>query len=162
MIRKLLVLAALAALAACSPQKKAPGAPADSGAVAKNHAAGDAFLAKNAKEAGVMTLPSGLQYKVVREGPAGGVHPRPQDEVRGFAHELARSLVDAHGVKAVVVACNTASAAALDDLSRSRSHSSKALTPCPSRQVGYRRWAALPAPSRGRWLWLAGQRRPSC
>ena len=82
MIRKLLVLAALAALAACSPQKKAPGAPADSGAVAKNHAAGDAFLAKNAKEAGVMTLPSGLQYQVVREGPAGGVHPRPQDEVK--------------------------------------------------------------------------------
>lgn len=41
---------------------------------------------------------------------------RPQDEVRAFAHELAWSLVKEHDVKAVVVACNTASAAALDDL----------------------------------------------
>jgi glutamate racemase len=42
--------------------------------------------------------------------------PRPQAQVRGFAREIARSLVDDHDVKAVVVACNTASAAALDDL----------------------------------------------
>jgi glutamate racemase len=42
--------------------------------------------------------------------------PRPQDEVRAFAHELATSLVEDHDVKAIVVACNTASAAALDDL----------------------------------------------
>lgn len=42
--------------------------------------------------------------------------PRPQTEVAGFAHELAWSLVKEHEVKAVVVACNTASAAALDEL----------------------------------------------
>jgi glutamate racemase len=42
--------------------------------------------------------------------------PRPQDEVRQFARELAWSLVKQHDVKAVVVACNTASAAALDVL----------------------------------------------
>jgi len=42
--------------------------------------------------------------------------PRPQQEVRGFAREIAWSLVKDHEVKAVVVACNTASAAALDDL----------------------------------------------
>ena len=42
--------------------------------------------------------------------------PRPQAEVRAFAHELAWSLVKDHEVKAIVVACNTASAAALDDL----------------------------------------------
>ncbi len=42
--------------------------------------------------------------------------PRPQDEVRQFARELAWSLVKDFDVKAVVVACNTASAAALDDL----------------------------------------------
>ncbi|MGZ4724947.1 MAG: glutamate racemase, partial [Ilumatobacteraceae bacterium] len=42
--------------------------------------------------------------------------PRPQDEVRQFARELAWSLVKQHEVKAVVVACNTASAAALDVL----------------------------------------------
>ncbi|MEY4340268.1 MAG: glutamate racemase [Actinomycetota bacterium] len=42
--------------------------------------------------------------------------PRPQEEVREFALQLARSLVDEHHVKAVVVACNTASAAALEQL----------------------------------------------
>ena len=42
--------------------------------------------------------------------------PRPQAEVREFARQLAWSLVKDFDVKAVVVACNTASAAALDDL----------------------------------------------
>jgi glutamate racemase len=42
--------------------------------------------------------------------------PRPQEEVRQFARQLAWSLVKQHEVKAVVVACNTASAAALDVL----------------------------------------------
>lgn len=42
--------------------------------------------------------------------------PRPMSEVRGFALELAHSLVDEHDAKAIVVACNTASAAALDVL----------------------------------------------
>lgn len=42
--------------------------------------------------------------------------PRPQAEVRQFARELAWSLVKDFDVKAIVVACNTASAAALDDL----------------------------------------------
>jgi glutamate racemase len=42
--------------------------------------------------------------------------PKPADDVRRYAHELAWSLVDDLGVKAVVVACNTATAAGLDDL----------------------------------------------
>lgn len=42
--------------------------------------------------------------------------PRRQDEVRGFAHEIARVLVARHDVKVIVVACNTASAAALESL----------------------------------------------
>jgi glutamate racemase len=42
--------------------------------------------------------------------------PRPQAEVRDFARQLAWSLVKQHDVKAIVVACNTASAAALDVL----------------------------------------------
>ena len=42
--------------------------------------------------------------------------PRPLDEVRGFAHEITRHLVDDCDVKMVVVACNTAAAAALDEL----------------------------------------------
>lgn len=36
---------------------------------------------------------------------------KPLDQVRGFAHELAWSLVDDFGAKAIVVACNTAAAA---------------------------------------------------
>jgi glutamate racemase len=42
--------------------------------------------------------------------------PRPQGEVRTFARQLAWSLAKDHGAKAIVVACNTAAAAALDDL----------------------------------------------
>jgi glutamate racemase len=42
--------------------------------------------------------------------------PRPLDEVRRFAHQITSTLVNELGVKLVVVACNTASAAALDEL----------------------------------------------
>jgi glutamate racemase len=42
--------------------------------------------------------------------------PRPLDEVREFAHEIARHLVGHHDVKLIVVACNPASAAALGEL----------------------------------------------
>ena len=42
--------------------------------------------------------------------------PRPQREVREFARQLAWSLVKDFDVKAIVVACNTASAAAIDEL----------------------------------------------
>jgi glutamate racemase len=45
--------------------------------------------------------------------------PRPQPEVRAFALEVARHLVEDQGVKLLVVACNTAAAAALDELSDS-------------------------------------------
>jgi glutamate racemase len=41
---------------------------------------------------------------------------KPLDEVRGYAHELAWSLVEDHGAKAVIVACNTATAAGLGKL----------------------------------------------
>jgi glutamate racemase len=42
--------------------------------------------------------------------------PRPLDEVRDFARQISRWLVDAHDVKLIVVACNTAASAALDEL----------------------------------------------
>ena len=38
--------------------------------------------------------------------------PRSESEVRQFAREMSRSLVDEYGVKMIVVACNTAAAAA--------------------------------------------------
>jgi glutamate racemase len=42
--------------------------------------------------------------------------PRPLDEVLGFARQIAHRLVDEYEVKLVVVACNTAAAAALGAL----------------------------------------------
>jgi glutamate racemase len=44
--------------------------------------------------------------------------PRPADEVRGFAREIAWSLVRDHDAKVIVVACNTAAAAAFRELSQ--------------------------------------------
>ena len=41
---------------------------------------------------------------------------KPLEHVRAYARELAWSLVDDHHAKAIVVACNTATAAGLDDL----------------------------------------------
>jgi glutamate racemase len=42
--------------------------------------------------------------------------PRPQGEVRGFAHQIADLLVEQHDVKLLIVACNTAASAALAEL----------------------------------------------
>jgi FKBP-type peptidyl-prolyl cis-trans isomerase FklB len=44
-----------------------------------NHAAARKFLAANAKRKGVVTTPSGLQYRIVR--PGSGASPHPTDEV---------------------------------------------------------------------------------
>ncbi|HWA61621.1 MAG TPA: FKBP-type peptidyl-prolyl cis-trans isomerase [Caulobacteraceae bacterium] len=65
-------LAALLAVAACAKKPEPPvGA-----------AAAKAFLATNAKAPGVVTTRSGLQYKVLRSGPATGLRPKPADEVK--------------------------------------------------------------------------------
>ncbi len=45
----------------------------------KNQKAGEAFLAENKKKPGVVTLPSGLQYKVIKEGT--GKIPKASDTV---------------------------------------------------------------------------------
>src|SRR5258706_2293853 len=42
--------------------------------------------------------------------------PRRLDEVRGFARQITQYVVDEHDAKLIVVACNTAAAAALDVL----------------------------------------------
>jgi FKBP-type peptidyl-prolyl cis-trans isomerase len=67
----LLTAGAAVSLAGCGNKK-----------AAENLVAADAFMAKNAKEPGVVTLPEGLQYKVVRSGPNGGMHPTRADEVK--------------------------------------------------------------------------------
>ena len=45
-------------------------------------AEGAAFLAKNATPPGVKTTASGLQYKVLTSGPAGGASPSATDDVK--------------------------------------------------------------------------------
>ncbi|PXA84009.1 peptidylprolyl isomerase [Caulobacter sp. D4A] len=79
---RFLVIAVLAglSLAGCGPSKE--DLAAKQAAISANKTAGVGFLAENAKQPGVVTLPSGLQYKVVRSGPADGLHPRPIDEVK--------------------------------------------------------------------------------
>ncbi|HBG41644.1 MAG TPA: hypothetical protein DDZ96_14505 [Porphyromonadaceae bacterium] len=47
-------------------------------------AAGDAFMADNAKREGVVTLPSGLQYEIVKEG--SGAVPTDTDQVKVHYH----------------------------------------------------------------------------
>ncbi len=62
--------AAVVALAACHR----PPAPALD--------AGKAFLARNAHAGGVHVTASGLQYRILRSGPASGLRPKPADEVK--------------------------------------------------------------------------------
>ncbi len=59
-------------------QEHLRGIQAQQGAAAK--AAGEKFLADNAKQEGVTTLPSGLQYKIIP--PAAGAIPALKDTVR--------------------------------------------------------------------------------
>lgn len=58
-------------------EAKQQAAAAEAGKVAK--AAGEAFLAENGEKDGVVTLPSGLQYQVLKEG--NGKKPSATDQV---------------------------------------------------------------------------------
>ena len=70
---RFLPLAIAAALCAGAAQAQ-PAAPA---------AASPAeFMARTAKEPGVTSLPSGLEYKIVTSGPAGGPSPKPGDIIK--------------------------------------------------------------------------------
>ena len=55
--------------------------PAAAAAAAKPQVSPMEFLAQNALEPGVKTLPSGLQYKVVKSAPAGARRPTIEDRV---------------------------------------------------------------------------------
>lgn len=71
MFRRLIICAAVAlSLAAC--HKNLPDQSSQA----------QAFMASNAKQPGVTTLPSGLQFKVVKSGPADGLRPQLGDEVK--------------------------------------------------------------------------------
>lgn len=69
------VLAAVLALAGCNRG-------ADAADVAKSAAEAKAYMETNAKAEGIKTLPSGVQYKIVKSGPTTGLKPGPQDEVK--------------------------------------------------------------------------------
>jgi peptidylprolyl isomerase/FKBP-type peptidyl-prolyl cis-trans isomerase FklB len=64
-----LAIAATAALAGCHRPAPAPDM-------------GKAFLARNAHAEGVHVTASGLQYRILRSGPPGGLRPKPADEVK--------------------------------------------------------------------------------
>ncbi|MDP2009516.1 MAG: FKBP-type peptidyl-prolyl cis-trans isomerase [Phenylobacterium sp.] len=72
-MKRFVLALALVVLAACGPNKQV---------AADNLTAANTFLAKNGKAADVVTLPSGLQYKVVQSGPATGAKPEKGDEVK--------------------------------------------------------------------------------
>jgi len=71
MIRSV-IIAAVAALSLAGCHKSLPDQSAQA----------QVFLAKNAKAPGVHVLPSGLQFQVVRSGPADGLRPQLGDEVK--------------------------------------------------------------------------------
>lgn len=79
-----LMSAAALALAGCATVP--PAAPATVVAVPAANVppslpAGPDFLVRNRAAAGVVTTPSGLQYFVVKSGPATGPHPTGEDTV---------------------------------------------------------------------------------
>jgi FKBP-type peptidyl-prolyl cis-trans isomerase len=71
-MRRLAVFAALLCLTACADPR-----------IAADLAQANAFLAGNAKQPGVVVLPSGLQYRVLTSGQAGGASPLATDNQRG-------------------------------------------------------------------------------
>ena len=81
MLRYLLIAAAALSLAACNGKLPGKG-QGPQASVSAESAAAKAFLAKNAKEPGVVTLPDGLQYKIISSGPATGSKPHLGDEVK--------------------------------------------------------------------------------
>jgi FKBP-type peptidyl-prolyl cis-trans isomerase len=70
MFKTAVLFALLLALPACADPR-----------AEQNLAAANAFLAARAKEPGVVTLPSGLEYKVLQAGAAGGASPLADDRV---------------------------------------------------------------------------------
>jgi FKBP-type peptidyl-prolyl cis-trans isomerase len=79
-----IVLAAAAAALIAAPLAQAQTAPAPTPAQgpAMTINEGQAFLDKNKTQPGVVTLPSGLQYKIVKSGAKTGPSPAPRDRIK--------------------------------------------------------------------------------
>jgi peptidylprolyl isomerase/FKBP-type peptidyl-prolyl cis-trans isomerase FklB len=78
--RGFVLFGAALALAACTPKTKKTAA--EPGPAQPQSEQSKAYMAKIAKEPGVKVLASGLAYKVVRSGPATGLKPQLNDEVK--------------------------------------------------------------------------------
>lgn len=75
----LFALIAAVSLAACvTPGAEEKPAPASA---AENLKYANSFLQENATAPGVVTLPSGLEYRVLKSGAAGGASPGASDQV---------------------------------------------------------------------------------
>jgi len=83
----IIAIAAMLSLAGCGNTESDSQA---TGIAAENMAKGKAFLAENATKEGVITLPSGVQYKVIRDNYEGKV-PKLTDNVH---LHLKMSLID--------------------------------------------------------------------
>lgn len=77
---RVLALAAAMATLVAVPLAQAQTAAAPAPAVTTLD--GPAFLEQNAKAPGVVTLPSGLQYKIVKSGPKTGSSPATRDMIK--------------------------------------------------------------------------------
>lgn len=85
MIKQTAVVLCLLLLAACSDDSDEKAFRAnliDKALNDENKKMGDAFLAENKQKEGVVTLPSGLQYKIIETG--SGRSPRLQDNVEVY------------------------------------------------------------------------------
>lgn len=71
-LRTLLAMLSVLAVSACAKAGPDPQVAAR----------GQAFLAQNAHAPGVTVTASGLQYKVLKSGPASGPSPKAEDQVR--------------------------------------------------------------------------------
>lgn len=76
-----LALAAFLAAGAAHAQVQ-PSAPPQLSGPSAGAIAGKAFLEKNAKAPGVVSLPSGLQYKITTSGPKTGPSPKLGDIIK--------------------------------------------------------------------------------
>lgn len=84
-MRPILILLAAAVLSVTACEKKDASqmsAVETAAAAAKNANEAKTFLAENAKKPGVMTLPSGVQYSVLKSGPANAPTPKLEDSVQ--------------------------------------------------------------------------------
>ena len=79
---RILTICAAAALALSACHKAGTESPMAPKVSEAGTPEAQAFMAKTAKEPGVVTLPNGLEYKIVHSGPATGMKPHLQDEVK--------------------------------------------------------------------------------